>query len=270
MSLEDADRLTREALRRLRDAEGILKDAILSTDNPRQRGYLTGKLHAIQRRLSTAFPWYSQAGQDRWLDETVFKSRRDGVFLDIGAYDGLTGSNSFFFEAVRGWSGLLVEASPQLAALARTRRSQPVASCAVGADDGQAGFLVVEQGFTQMGGLIETLDPDTLARIRSHPRHLESNVDITLRSAASLVAEYDLGRIDLVFIDVEGAETDVLKGFPFDQVRPMAFCIENNFRDDRLVTLMAKAGYLRAAFIGADEIYLHRDESVREGLVTLQ
>ena len=48
-----------------------------------------------------------------------------GVFADVGGYDGVTGSNTLFFEQRRGWSGLLVEPSPANLAAARAVRRCP-------------------------------------------------------------------------------------------------------------------------------------------------
>lgn len=58
---------------------------------------------------------YSQAGQDRWAFE-VSGQKRDGVFLDVGANDGFTNSNTRGLEE-QGWRGLLVDIQflPQIA-----------------------------------------------------------------------------------------------------------------------------------------------------------
>lgn len=58
---------------------------------------------------------YSQAGQDRWVFE-ISGQKRDGTFLDIGADDGFTNSNTRGLEE-QGWRGLLVDIQflPQIA-----------------------------------------------------------------------------------------------------------------------------------------------------------
>ena len=42
--------------------------------------------------------YYSQIGQDKYYIEEIAKHRRGGVFLDIGANDGLFGSNTATLE----------------------------------------------------------------------------------------------------------------------------------------------------------------------------
>ena len=58
--------------------------------------------------------YHSEYGQDQWLEENVFQGRRNGVFFECGALDGILHSNSLFFEEDRGWAGVLVEANPGL------------------------------------------------------------------------------------------------------------------------------------------------------------
>ena len=55
--------------------------------------------------------YYSQFGQDEWLYNQFYKNKIDGVFLEIGADDGIDKSNTKFFEDL-GWTGLCIEPSP--------------------------------------------------------------------------------------------------------------------------------------------------------------
>ena len=53
--------------------------------------------------------YHSTFGQDKFFNETYFKNKKGGVFVDIGAHDGVAGSNSYFFEKEHGWTGICVE-----------------------------------------------------------------------------------------------------------------------------------------------------------------
>ena len=44
------------------------------------------------------------------LDE-IFDSKKNGFFIELGANNGLTQSNTAFFEKYRNWSGILIEPS---------------------------------------------------------------------------------------------------------------------------------------------------------------
>ncbi len=122
--------------------------------------------------------WFSQAGQDRFLDEQVFAGRRNGSFLDVGGYDGITGSSTAFFELFRGWEGMLIEPVPAFFELARQRRRCRCLQCAVAGKTGPAEFLHVTAGYRPMSGLSSTYDEGTLQRIRADTRHAEENLTV--------------------------------------------------------------------------------------------
>ena len=52
-----------------------------------------------------------KAGQSQFVDKRL-SQRRDGFYVECGAVDGETISNSLFFELERDWTGLLIEANP--------------------------------------------------------------------------------------------------------------------------------------------------------------
>ena len=115
--------------------------AMLKEENSRKRGALNRQLHEVRRMLDpTRYPFASQAGQDLAVDQLLGKLR-GGTFVDVGGYDGITGSNSLFFEHWRGWSGVLVEPVPSNLEKARALRSCPCLGLAVAATDGQADFI---------------------------------------------------------------------------------------------------------------------------------
>ena len=207
----------------------------------------------------------SQFGQDRFLDTWVFEGRRGGVFLDIGAYDGVTGSNTVLFERSRGWTGLLVEPSPVPAAQAATARAADIVEAAAGREDGMARFRDIVEGYRQMSGLERHHSAEVHRMLRSHPSHREETIDVAVMSPRRLVDRLDVDTIDLVCIDIEGAEVEVLEAFPFDEVRVGAWCIENNDASTELESLMAEHGHGLVRCLGVDEIYVPfgRVEAIR-------
>ena len=69
--------------------------------------------------------FFSRTGLDQLLFENFFRGKRGGVFVDAGATDGETSSNSLFFERFMDWRGLCVEPrADQFAKLAALRHSK--------------------------------------------------------------------------------------------------------------------------------------------------
>ena len=60
------------------------------------------------------FESFSQFNQDKFIFENFFPVKSDGVFVDIGAHDGITLSNTWFFENYLGWTGYCFEPNPSL------------------------------------------------------------------------------------------------------------------------------------------------------------
>jgi len=52
-------------------------------------------------------------GQDVFVAE-LLSFKKNGVFVDIGANDGVTISNTWYFEKELGWDGIAIEPIPQI------------------------------------------------------------------------------------------------------------------------------------------------------------
>jgi hypothetical protein len=63
----------------------------------------------------------SASGQDRYLAEQLFSHKKNGVFIDIGAGDGETYSNSWLLEKCYRWSGICFEPGDDLSSLVHRR-----------------------------------------------------------------------------------------------------------------------------------------------------
>ncbi|MBO6755043.1 MAG: FkbM family methyltransferase [Roseibium sp.] len=247
----------RAALQHLQAGLVDLDKAIEAAASEQEKGDLIARRFQIERRLTDPFLWSSQAGQDRWLAETLFKNLTGGVFVEVGAYDGLTGSNTLFFERYKGWSGLLVEPSPHWAAVARSHRKATCIECAVGGRPGSATFMEVTKGYTQMGGLTGSYDPGLKSRVESDPRFEGRELSVAVRLLADILAEHGLRAIDYLSLDIEGAEVEVLTSFPFTDFDIKAWSIENNTNTGAISKVMSEAGYAFAGRIGVDEMWVH-------------
>ena len=221
------------------------------------------QLWQVEKQLGLHSWYFSQAGQDRYLNEQVFRHKRDGTFVEIGGYDGWTGSNCVFFEKVLGWTGLVVEASPRLVRRIGETRSARVVHTAISDRDGTAEFLEVTSGLTQMGGLTGHYHAEKLQRIRRDKRHSKAVVTVPSTRLDTLLLAHGLKKIDYLSIDVEGAERAVLGSLDFDEFDITALSIENN-RPGResYEDIMDPAGYRQVAVLGVDEIWVRRSASV--------
>lgn len=247
-----------KALSLIKAAAQQFETAIAQTDDEETRGRLRQRLFALSRRRYPSQHWASQAGQDCWLEENVFRGKRQGVFVEVGAFDGINGSNTWFFETFRAWHGLLIEPSPRWASACRSHRRVPCVQVAAGGHEGRARFLEVEQGYTQMSGLVDSYDPGLMGRVKENPQHAGREIDVKVRPLGQMLIEHGLSQIDYLSLDVEGAEVAVLEAFPFDRIAVTAWSIENHGNKLAIRSLMEQAGYVRALRVGEDDIWLKK------------
>ena len=55
--------------------------------------------------------YFSQYKQDKFLSERIFQNKRNGYYVDVGAHDGISLSNTYFFEKELGWNGVCIESN---------------------------------------------------------------------------------------------------------------------------------------------------------------
>ena len=178
----------------------------------------------------------SQLNQDVFA--LLVNQFRPGFFLEIGANDGFTFSNTVFLERVFGWRGVLVEANPKYKASLSLRKGALAVIRAVSTQQGSASFADA--------GLYGSLNATTDG---SHERHTDNAPTITVDCATlqQILSDADAPRrIDFLSIDVEGGEVAIIEQMIAVKNRFRCGCIEHNSRakDYMLIkNLLIDAGY---------------------------
>lgn len=125
----------------LEEAKAIYESCLSQDIDPYFKGKIRQEIWRLEKKLGRYPLYQSQAGQDRFIHQTFFKTKKQGVFVEIGAYNGWVGSNCLFFEKIQNWQGVLVEASPRLVGQIAATRSGTVVHAAICDCDGTAEFV---------------------------------------------------------------------------------------------------------------------------------
>jgi FkbM family methyltransferase len=168
---------------------------------------------------------------DRKLD--AFLEGTGGFFVEAGANDGFAQSNTYHLERWRGWSGLLIEPIPELAAECRKNRPRSiVVQAALVAPD----FAETEIEM-QFAGLMSVAD-GPFGDAARRQQHVAAGVvqqdagrtyavRVPARTLSAVLAAHAPGRaVDLLSLDVEGAELTALAGLDLARHAPRLICIE--------------------------------------------
>ncbi len=204
----------------------------------------------------------SQFGEDLLL-WNLFEGKRQGFFIEVGAYDGYTYAVTYAFECV-GWTGLLVEPIPERYAACKARRTGSRVEHAALSRKGSTGVarfahIVSEKKHYEASSYL----PGSVSqkRFMRPPRTPTQTVTVPLKTMDDLLAGH-AEAIDFVVLDVEGGELNLLDGFDLDRFRPRAILIEDQAmgRDAIVVDSLRGRGYEHVTWLSYNRLMVRRDE----------
>jgi len=202
--------------------------------------------------------YYSQYLQDIFVDFVFFNSTKSGYFIDIGAYDGIKFSNSFYFEKNKNWKGVCVEPNKQIFKKLEHHRNCKLINGVISDIDGKVDYLRVEGEGEMLSGIVNNFAKKHIDRIDESVVKFggEKNVEtVESYSIASVIKSYKINQISLLSIDTEGSEIQILNSFPFEKIRPKVILVENNYRSKEFSDLLQTKGYHFCFRLGDDVYY---------------
>lgn len=177
----------------------------------------------------------SQDNQDRFLETYIFKGYKNGIYVDVGAHDGISINNTLYFEKNNNWTGINIEPIRKVFdKLVSNRPNDININCAVCNNDGETEFLC-NVGYTEMiSGIKANFDTRHLARLqRENMQHGSTTeiIKVNTKRLETILDENNISNINYLSIDVEGAEFEVIKSINFDKVFIDVIGFENNYND---------------------------------------
>lgn len=203
--------------------QSLLKDAV--------RTVLFAAGLEVQRRRPRAAGYYPQVSTCQVQDlsfilELFLGTRERGQYVEVGAYDGITYSNTWGL-AERGWDGLLIEPVPHLAALCRAQYAKhprvKVSEVAIGARPGSLVLNLAGPYTTGDAALAEDYSKLEWAASWATGEKIEVSVQTLDHTLTTNGVTPD---IDVLVVDVEGGEFDVFEGFDLEHWRPRLLIVE--------------------------------------------
>lgn len=172
-----------------------------------------------------------------WVSEKILKylDYDGGVYIESGANDGVTQSNTYYLEKNKRWSGILIEPSESSFELCKQNRSENniFLNCALVSNDYDSDYI--EGDF----------DGNLMSSVNGNRRN---NIGIKIKTKAKklsdILNENNLKKIDFFSLDVEGYEYEVLKGIDFNS-HEFKFLLIEIYKWDykKIVDLLNTNGY---------------------------
>lgn len=205
----------------------------------------------------------SQWKQDEFIYNNFFRNKQEpGFYVDVGAHDGISGSNTFFFESVLDWNGYLIEPLEEVCDRLRVNRTGLVIQACAYNINGTVEFCK-NSGYTEMlSGVVKEYDSRHMNRIKREQEvyggtsTYETYPCVTVQS---LLDNINQDKVDYLSVDTEGTELQVLEGIDFDKTQVEVISVENNYPDtfQSINTLLTKHGFNHVKTLGGDEIFKH-------------
>jgi len=177
----------------------------------------------FKKELNTS----SQLGQDAlvlWL----LKNKRDGFFVEFGATDGMTISNTFLLEKEYNWSGILCEpASIYNESLSKNRICTIVNKCVYKKTGEKITFFECEN--SELSTISSFKDKDVHKKNRKNGKEYI----VETISLSDLLDNYSAPSvIDYLSMDTEGSEFDIIKEYDFSR-HINIITVEHNYSGNR-------------------------------------
>jgi len=208
---------------------------------------------------------------------------RNHTVVEMGANDGLHMSNSYFFSKTLGWRALLIEGNPDVyRRIAAHRPEAATFNALVGnprrfPPDGMAPFFsfyrpgasqkrnTARDWETGLSGIAAPNSSNEALRSVADARRYAKRYGVHFQQHrlevvpfSSLLSDMDVGKIDVLFLDVEGAELSVLQTLNF-QKHPVRYLVVE--RPAPAVTrLLTARGYNDLGFAfdsGGDRVFVN-------------
>lgn len=185
--------------------------------------------------------FYSQQGEDLFVFTNFINQKRDdGRYLELGALDGVTYSNTKFFHDHLGFKGVLIEPLPSAYKnLSTNRYADNTYNVAISSSNEPVSFV----GTWATAGMTSVMSDSF--KDAHHPNGEEYQVNS--RPLGELLTEAGVTYLDFFCLDVEGGELEVLK--TMDWTIPVyVMCIEldghNEEKDEACREVLRNNGFI--------------------------
>ena len=170
----------------------------------------------------------------------AYCNHQDGYYVELGANDGITQSNSFYFEKKKNWKGVLIEPSPNNYLKCRQNRDTSnkfFCNACVSFDFKEKYVEMIYANLTTVSHNLEKDIDSESSFLKRSLKYLDKYEDhFTFGAKAKTLTDLliEAGSpniIDFLSLDVEGSEMEVLKGLDFKKFQFHFLLIESRSID---------------------------------------
>lgn len=187
----------------------------------------------------------SQLHQDLFV-LSQFSFKRNGYFVEFGATDGISLSNTYLLEKHFDWKGILAEPAKVWHESLKHNRTSTIETECIWSESGKTFRFNEVRGVSGHDHALSTLSMFNQSDNHRKTRKRGQEYEVRTLSLIDLLKKYDAPKsIDFLSIDTEGSEYEILSNFDFNQYDIAIICVEHNYTDLRpkINKLLSEHGY---------------------------
>ena len=161
--------------------------------------------------------------------DKALHSRRNGFYIEAGAFSATEHSNSLFFEVNRNWSGILIEPLPwYFDGIRKSDRNAYILNACIA----KKTPLIAKFRIDSWGSGRESQMPDKRIKEIEHEwdrkwiKPSEKYIFVPCFSLNTIMAALGVKHVDFFSLDVEGSELEVVQSIDYTQLDIDMFSIE--------------------------------------------
>jgi hypothetical protein len=178
----------------------------------------------------------------------VNRTNATGYYIKMGALDGLRFSNTYFFEVMFGWKGILIEPDPFKFGNIISNRPSAIVVGEIVCERGEVTFI--RGGAT--AGAMQHFAPAFYMRWHATPNP-DRKLTLQCQSLSAILERVHrrsgVSCYDFFSLDVEGAELSVVRTIEFDRFHFKVIVVEedgnNVTKEEALADILRSNGYVK-------------------------
>ena len=205
---------------------------------------------------------FSRDKQDRYAIDNIFKCKKNGFFLDIGASDGVNENNTLLFERYYDWDGICCECDSRVLVNLRNERTCKIINSPMFHTTGQ----IVNFELHQMN-VLSSISGYQVPKYHSPTSAIVNMTTISLNDCLKYFGAPHV--IDYMSLDTEGSEYDILSTFDFGNYKINYIAVEHNFQEPKrtnIKSLLESMGYCYHRSIVCDDDYILKEYAIEHNI----
>lgn len=188
--------------------------------------------------------FFGYSNSENRMDKKIvrlFEGKKRGIFIEVGAYDGVDCSNTYLLEKKYKWVGLLIEPVKEKFNLCKKIRTNSIVENSLLSSKDENGTYKNISISGLESTISDDLDENLMPKFHLKNKNILRKEKVVVSSIDYLLEKNNIKSVDIFILDTEGYELKVLEGYSgkvpisyllvetFDPEKVMSYCLNRSW-----------------------------------------